>query len=107
MHTLGGNEELALHGVTSHCWDRRDGPPRGQGDRNQRGGPPEELSTHTLLRLEAKLKPGTISGHYGGAGDSRPPPWRKPAPPTDARRGAMQNSKDGAAKAWTNLGWQF
>lgn len=106
MHTLGGNEELALHGVASHCWDRRDGPPRGQGDRNQWGEPPEEFSTHTLLRLEAKLKPSTTGGCYGGAGDLRMPPWRKPVPPTDAR-GAMQNSKDRAAEAWTDLSWQF
>lgn len=58
------------------------------------GGPPEELSTRTLLRLEAKLKPGTIGGHYGGAGDSRPSPWRKPAPPTtDARGGRCRTQR--------------
>lgn len=52
MHTLGGNEELALHGVTSHCWDRRDGPPRGH---NQWGEPPKELSTYHITQVGSKM----------------------------------------------------
>ena len=32
----------------------------------------------------------------------------KASPPNNrCKGGAMQNSKAGAAKAWTNLGWQF
>lgn len=43
-----------------------------------------------LLGLEAKLTPGTTGGHYGGAGDLRTPPWRKPARPTGAKAGGVR-----------------
>lgn len=50
-----------------------------------------------LLGLEAKLTPGTTGGHYGGAGDLRTPPWRKPARPTGAKGGG-----DAELKGWSS-----
>jgi hypothetical protein len=58
-----GNKELALHTITSHCWEGR-----GLREAVISRGTRHELSTHTVLGLEAKQNPPPLVGRWR-AGD--------------------------------------
>lgn len=53
------NEELALHVVTSHCQDGREGPPRGRESMTNRGNT-GETSTHTVTQVRSKDENPTL-----------------------------------------------
>lgn len=70
------------------------------------GGTRDELSTHTLLRLEAERKPNTTGGRCGGAGNLRT---------AGRKRASCPRRQDGNAelKGWSSRStgqtqaWQF
>lgn len=53
---LGGNEELALHIVTGHCWDGEDGPPQGRGGHDQQREHRRNSAHVTLVGSKTKTQ---------------------------------------------------